>query len=454
MMYDEIEKQVLEKIKPDSETRKKIRVTLSDLKKRLKEEIKKNNVSAKVEVVGSIAKDTYLRNSLDIDVFLSYPTRFPREIITRNTLSIGKKIIRHPVISYAEHPYVKGEFKGFEVELVPCYQIEEASQKLSAVDRTPLHTEFIKKNIKEQQKDQVRLLKQFLRGIGCYGAENKIEGFSGYLCELLILKNKDFRGLTRSASVWKIGEKLFLKKVETPDFNDPLVFIDPVDSNRNVASALSRENYLFFIKACREYLKKPRLTFFFPNRVKPWSVERIREELKKQGVKFVGVKLVKPDVIDENLYPQIRKTCRSIKEACVRHGFKVYDVRFHVNDEDKEIYIFLKTPQGVLSETYEHVGPPVRMQKNKEDFIRKWGKHTQVVGEPYEKNGRLYVKVKREHRVIEDFLRETLPCLSLGKNIDENVKKGFNILRTEEMLDEKLAVYWTKYLDKKNPWER
>jgi tRNA nucleotidyltransferase (CCA-adding enzyme) len=39
---------------------------------------------------------------------------------------------------------------------------------------------------------EVRLLKKFMKGTGVYGAEIKIGGFSGYLCELLILKYRSF----------------------------------------------------------------------------------------------------------------------------------------------------------------------------------------------------------------------------------------------------------------------
>ena len=93
--------------------------------------------------------------------------------------------------------------KDIQLRLYPCYKIEDASQKLSAVDRTPLHTKYVKENLKENQKSDVRLFKQFLRGISCYGAEAEIEGFSGYLCEILVIKYKNFKGLIENASKWK-----------------------------------------------------------------------------------------------------------------------------------------------------------------------------------------------------------------------------------------------------------
>ena len=66
------------------------------------------------------------------------------------------------------------------------------------------------------------------------------------------------------------------------EYNTPLTFIDPIDSDRNVASALSIEKFELFIKACKEYIKNPKITFFFPNDIKPWSINKIRKNIKNQ----------------------------------------------------------------------------------------------------------------------------------------------------------------------------
>ena len=89
-------------------------------------------------------------------------------------------------IRYAEHPYVHGIVKGVEVDVVPCYRLKDASRIKSAVDRTPFHHEWLKDRIKGKE-NEVRLLKGFLKANGLYGAEYKVRGFSGYLCELLIM---------------------------------------------------------------------------------------------------------------------------------------------------------------------------------------------------------------------------------------------------------------------------
>jgi len=454
MNQKEIEKHILEKVTPSSDYRKNLKKIIQEIKGKLKEEVTRRRLPVRIELVGSTAKGTYLKDNLDIDFFLLFPTKFPKEDIAKNALSIGKKLLKNPEESYAEHPYLRGYYNNYYVEIVPCYKIETASQKLSAVDRTPLHTKYVKENLLESQKPEVLLFKQFLRGIGCYGAETEIEGFSGYLCEILIIKYGSFKKLIEQAKKWKIGEKLALSKDKYPSFDTPLTFIDPVDINRNVASALSKEKFDLFTKACGEYLKKPSSTFFFPNKIKPWSLDKIKKEIQKQKFKYIGIKLDKPDIIAENLFPQVRKSTRSIWEACERNSFIIYDVTFHINNQEKTIYIIVKTKDEKLSKTVKHMGPPIKLKDNADDFIKKWKKDPRVINKPYEKNGRLYIEIKRDYIDIKHFLKDQIKNLSMGKHIDKIVKKKYSILEAKELLRDNLREFWTEYLDGKKPWER
>lgn len=451
---DDIEKKVLKLVTPSLEDRKKLEEVIQDLKEQVKQEIKGRRLPVSVKLVGSTAKDTYLKNNLDVDLFIEFSTRFSKEKIAKNALSIGKKLLKNTEECYAEHPYIRGYYHNQRVEIVPCYKIESASQKLSAVDRTPLHTKYVKEHLHESQKQEVRLFKQFLWGIGCYGAEAEIEGFSGYLCEILIMKYGSFKKLIQHAQNWKFGDKLALSEGDYPSFNTPLTFIDPVDSNRNVASALSMEKFDLFIKACVGYLKKPRVTFFFPNEVKPWPLEKIRTEIKRQGNLYVGVEIVKPDIIAENLYPQIRKAVRSIKYVCESYDFTIYDVIFHVDELENIILIVVKTKIEPLSKTLVHKGPPVKLKKNAKEFIQKWENNPRVTRKPYEENGKLYVEIKRGYTEIKDFLREQVRNLSLGKHLDKSKEEKYEIVELGDLLKDNLRVFWTAYLDEKMPWER
>ncbi len=451
---NEIEKKVLKKVTPTSQDRKTLEKVITELKDKLNQEIKKRKLPATIELVGSTAKDTYLRDNLDIDLFVLYPTKIKKNDIAKNTLILGKKILKDTEESYAEHPYLRGYYKKFDVEIVPSYKIEKASQKLSAVDRTPLHTKYIKENLLEKQKKEVLLFKQFLRGIGCYGAEAEIEGFSGYLCEIIVLKYASFQNTLKNAKNWKEGKKISLKKGNYQSFDTPLTFIDPVDIDRNVASALSKEKFNIFINACKEYLKSPSITFFFPNKIRPWNIEKIKKEIKKQKCSYIAIKIEKPAIINENLYPQIRKSAVAIWKNCKRNDFTIYDIAFDIDDNKNFIYIIVKTKDEALSKTIQHMGPPIKLKKNAKEFENKWKKDKRLIKGPFEKNNRLYVEIIREYIDIKQFLKEQLKNFSLGKDLDRIVNKKFSILEIEKLYTENLKQFWTKYLDKKMPWER
>jgi len=449
---NKIEKQVLEKITPTHEYRGKVKDIVEEIRTILKKEIIKRKLPAAIQLVGSIAKDTYLQNNMDIDFFICFPTNFKKEEIAKNALSIGRSFLKNTEESYAEHPYLRGYHKEFYTEIVPCYIIENAEQKLSAVDRTPLHTKYVIDNITTSQKQEVRLLKQFLKGINCYGAEAQIQGFSGYLCEIIILYYKTFDNTIKNACRWEKQIKLSLTTKDFLDFDTPLIFIDPVDSNRNVASVLTKENFDLFVKACVEYSKNPKYTYFFPNPLKSWSLGKIKEIIKKQDCKYLGIKFEKPDIIDENLYPQIRKTARSVLENLGRNDFEVYDTTYFV--DGKNIYIIIKLHKDDLSKTIIHLGPPIIKKENAEEFLKKWENNKLVIKKPYQKNNRWYVEIKRQYVDAKKFLEKEFEKLSLGKHIDKVVNRKYTVLEIDSLLSENLKFFWTNYLDDKMSWER
>jgi tRNA nucleotidyltransferase (CCA-adding enzyme) len=445
-----VEVKVLKKITPNKKDKKEIELIIESLKKSVNKEIKKTHLPITIELVGSIAKDTYIRTSVDIDFFLLFPATVPREILEKKGLTIGRAILDKQEECFAEHPYVRGMFKGFKTELVPCYKIEYASQKLTAVDRTPLHTKYIKEHLQESQKKEVRLFKQFLKGIGCYGAEAEIEGFSGYLCEIMIIKYRTFQQLIHHVQQWHYGEKLALDDGIYPEFKSPLTFIDPVDPERNVASALSKEKFNLLIKACEEYKKKPRLTFFFPNKLQPWPLEKIKKEI--ETIDYIGVKFPKPEIIPENLYPQIRKAMRAIQELCEQHEFTIINAFFTI--EQKNVYIILQPKTKRLSKMVLHTGPPITLKKNTDEFIKKWLNNPRTIKKPYEKNKRLYVEIEREYTDIRNLIEDKIGQLSLGKNIDFAILKKLTVLNTNDLLTDNLRMFWTTVLDPRMTWER
>ena len=180
------------KITPSPELRRLVLAKAEDIRSDVESECGKANLSAEVRIEGSVAKDTWLRGNADVDIFMRVSSELTKEQLKEVCLPIARRALKPNKIveRYAEHPYVETTVKladnpPLRVNVVPCYNVEKGHW-LSATDRSPFHTEYVLKHLGLNQRDEVRLLKAFLRRIGSYGADIKTGGFSGMLCETLI----------------------------------------------------------------------------------------------------------------------------------------------------------------------------------------------------------------------------------------------------------------------------
>jgi tRNA nucleotidyltransferase (CCA-adding enzyme) len=437
-----LEDSVLKRVIPTHAESLKIKSVAEELKSKCADTIKKLGINAEPILVGSVAKGTYLKKP-DIDIFIMFPKDTKRVVLEKYGLKIGEMVLKGER-KYAEHPYTTGIYKGYEVDIVPCYKIKKTSEKMSAVDRTPFHTKYIIENLKEKQKNDVRLLKQFMKGVGVYGAEASVQGFSGYLSELLILEYRNFNSLIKEGGYWK---RRIMIGGNAERFDEPMVFVDPVDENRNVASALSNEKLSLFIHACREYIKNPGIEFFFPKKPKPLSKKQILKMMNERGTGFVALIFDKPDIIDDNLYPQLRKCEKSIVRLCTENDFKVIDSGFHINNE---IFMIFELESLKLPNMKKHYGPMIFMSNAKE-FREKWKKN--VFTKPYIEKNRWVVNIKRKYPDVKNLLNEKITGLSIGRDVLKSVRKKFRVVEGKNIVTKKYLLGLTMFMDKKFRWE-
>jgi tRNA nucleotidyltransferase (CCA-adding enzyme) len=439
-----IEREMLAAVVPDNLLRQRIDRASEDLVNKVREIASTFPIDLDVRLVGSVAKDTYVGDP-DIDVFILFPEDTPRAVLEDVGLSIGRKVVKGEE-RYAEHPYIHGIFEGFETDLVPCFRLVDAQHIKSAVDRTPFHTEYVLSHLRSEQHDQVRLLKQFMKGIGVYGADAKVCGFSGYLAELLILRYDDFQGAITGGSAWTSGTVLSLAGEDDGSFRSALVFIDPVDRNRNVASALSANSFATFVHACQEYSKEPDRRFFFPAPALPLEIGEIADMLERLGTKIVALRTLRPDLTDDNLYPQAQRTAEGLIELLEQFGFKVLDHAYLV---DERISFVMMMESDKLSDCTLHFGPPVWVS-NSEKFLERWKEEGASL--PFITEGRWAVMVRREHAFASDLLRKRFKDAALGsafRKIDDIEVFDHNV-----RLEPGLTKVLSKMLDKRFAWER
>ena len=82
------------------------------------------------------------------------------------------------------------------------------------------------------------------------------------------------------ANQWEKRIIINAKKNDVKKFSDQLIVIDPVDSNRNMAAAVSRKTLTRFVLKAREFLKTPSEEGFFPKSERP----HLRDIMKRKIV--------------------------------------------------------------------------------------------------------------------------------------------------------------------------
>lgn len=460
---DEILQAVLKRVRPTKAEQMRLQKVATNLLRRVEEVCAKLGVKAKPMLVGSAARGTWLRAERDIDIFILFPEDLSREELERAGLAVAREVAgRKGREKYAEHPYVTAEFGGFEVDLVPCYDIADARRIKSAVDRTPHHNRYIIERLTPELGDEVLLLKQFLSGIGVYGAELKVQGFSGYLSELLVLYYRSFKNVVVAASSWSPGTFIdFTNSYADPEeakalfAGQPLIVIDPVDANRNVAAALSKQNFATFVRACQDFLRNPHIRFFFPRPTKLLSPKEIKEKMRQRGTTFICITFKSPEVVPDILYPQLRKTERALIARLSRSGFEVF--RSDVWSNGRSI-ILLELSIAKLPSVRLHTGPPITVEVG--DFIKKHLRSKNKFAGPFmDAEGRLVFEIKRELTSAKEVVEQALTERSaFGKHVAEAIADGYEIYEGEEIarlcMDAAIRKFISEYIARCLPWYR
>ena len=425
---------ILERIRPTEEERRRVERVVERLIAQATEKARELGIEAKAISVGSTARNTWVHGEADIDIFLMFPVELTEDELKKQGLALAKSVADRYEERYAAHPYIHTSVLDTETgteygaDLVPCFAVADATALKSAVDRTPFHNRYVQGRIVGCE-DEVLLLKQFLKVLGIYGSELRRRGFAGYLCELLILRYSSFVELLKNAAQWQYGERIDLdgKGTYRGEGHDPLIVIDPVDPKRNVAAAVSVNALCRFIDAAREFLAEPALDFFELRREEPLTSAEFAETVRERGTQFLLVVFETPEVVEDILFPQLRKAETSVNRMIARHGFQVY--RSDVFAEGDKSYLLFELLVWELPRLKKHIGPPVTSVYHATKFKEQYRQSHRIFIE----DGRYVVEVARKHTDAASLLKSEVKSCSLGKQVRESIDKGYEVLSTEEI---------------------
>ncbi|MDI6691007.1 MAG: CCA tRNA nucleotidyltransferase [Candidatus Bathyarchaeota archaeon] len=470
-MQDKIEKlcaTVLKKVTPKKAQRIKVEALAKKLEGKVAETAKALGVEAQVRIEGSVAKDTWLSEDPEIDIFMRVPTTIPRKSLGDVCLKIARKATEgsKQIERFAEHPYLEAFVEDVRVNIVPCYNVKRG-EWLSATDRTPYHTDYVKKHLNVQMRGEVRLLKKFMKGIGVYGAEIKIGGFSGYLCELLILYFKSFlktleafaghiKRITIDIENYYKGRENELQLL----FQEPLLIVDPVDKGRNVASAVQPQKLYTFIAAARIFLKNPSLTFFYPPETKPLTSDKLKHVLAKRGSTLIFLAFQKIDAVPDVLWGQLYKSQRSLYKLLRLNDFNILRDLSWSDEKNLSMFIF-ELEERILPPVKKHLGPPLEKEHECEKFLKKHLNNVNTVSGPYIEDGRWVVNIRRKYVdavfLLSERLKDGGRSAGVAEQISQALRKGLKIFVDDEIVEvyrknRDFAVFLTEFLSGKPKW--
>ncbi|GEM_PF-12156 len=471
--YQDILKKALTIVRPTPSQQKKLHSLSKKTLSLVKKEVKK--VGGKAILAGSIVKDVWLPSKMEFDIFILFPPTFTEKKLENLGLKIGKKVITKLKgsfkIEYAEHPYVCGNIDGVDVDIVPCYEVKSTEELKSAVDRTPFHVKYIEKKLPLKLSNDVRLLKQFLNANEMYGADAKTQGFSGYACELLIIRYKSFINVLKAAVKWQPGEIIDIEKYyEKENYqrlrsifkNQTLILIDPTDRKRNTTAALSAQNFFKFKKCAKEFLERPSIDFFLPKKWKPMTEEELIRKLIERKTELILITFSPPAVISDILWPQLRRFADRIQNILeeTKYEFKVLRKDVYSNEKDLAV-VLLEMEISRLPVIQKRIGPIVFDLDDSERFIKKY-KDMAILG-PYIENNYWVVEIKRHFLTAQEKLLDTLSKpldILLAKGIPnyiaQELAKGFQIISETSKIadlikkDEGFGIFLRKYFEEKN----
>ena len=235
--------------------------------------------------------------------------------------------------------------------------------------------------------------------------------------------------------------------------DDPLVFIDPTDKNRNVGAALRIERFVDFIVASRNYLdilddndldeeeKYKKIIKFF-NPLKKDILEKSHEDIvkiildsfKDRETQTLVIKFPIPEMSADALHPQLLKTIQSICEKIEMEEFSVFKYDYWT-DEEKYVIFTIELNVFKQGKYYIHKGPKVWPKKACENFKGKWGNALYPLDEF------MVLTRERDFKTAKEFINhmlklENIHIIKVGKNIKEAICNDIPILEIDEFLND------------------
>lgn len=250
------------------------------------------------------------------------------------------------------------------------------------------------------------------------------------LVETLILHYQSFLQTLIQASKWK---PIILLDLEKPtgsqdsrarEFGSPLVVIDPIDPNRNLAAAVRDDKLWGFVAASRELEKSPGTWYFFPLKYKSKTKAQFSKLLEDQSGDIVAISFEHAKIVPDVLWGQLLKMQKSLTELMKRQEFN--PIRSTIwSDEEGSSAILVELESSTLSRVQLRHGPPVSKPDDSQGFLDRHLNARDTFRGPWVEADRWVVDKNRLILTVKQLVSAALKDRRLGLAIPDQLSHSF-----------------------------
>lgn len=328
---------------------------------RVQEGIQRKGWPADVVLGGSVAKNTALRGSHDVDLFV----RFDPSFVSQEKVSLSDLLeqVVPPGAKrvHGSRDYFVWKHKGFTFEIVPVLRVSHWREAQNVTDLSPLHVAYVKGHLEKRPflADEIRLAKRWCQAQRVYGAESYISGLSGHVLDVLIIHYGSFLAFLRAASAWEPpvvidveghGTAVGLNQAKK---HSPLIVIDPLQPDRNAAAALSPQVFQKIKKAAAAFIARPSQRAFTIVHLTP-------SRIWKRHPDALVVELVGKDEKEDVAGAKCRKVYEFLTRQLRLHGFRVVETDWEFRFP-RAVLFWVVAPRR-LGRVMTVQGPPVSQE--------------------------------------------------------------------------------------------
>lgn len=373
-------KEELKRQKISDAERKDILNIARTVVKSIESKIKKKNIDASVFIGGSVAKNTLVRqDERDIDIFLRFNKKYSEEDIKK----LMKKIFFFFSVKgfstkikkiHGSRDYVQIKFNKnkINVEIVPSVRISKPEEARNVTDLSYFHVSYINSKLSKSKKlsDEIILAKAFCHAQKCYGAESYVNGFSGYVIELLVIHYGSFvkflQGILSSdkliidSSKSYENDKTIITGLNKSKTLSPIILIDPTFKERNVASSLSEETFSRFKKAAKAFLEHPSADYF---EYKMANKNDFIRHAKEHEGEFYLVKIKTKHQEGDIAGTKLLKFSKIFEEHVIKYFYILKKEFEYLGGSEAYLYLVINKKKEIIS-----VGPKLEYKEAVENF--------------------------------------------------------------------------------------